>query len=84
MALYANYPIAIAPGMGLNAYFAYIVVGAMGLPVTNVHYWAARGLGAYRDGTRLSVSGVSQVTGSQTRERACSDLCQQGPAAVPP
>ncbi len=30
MALYANYPIAIAPGMGLNAYFAYIVVGAMG------------------------------------------------------
>ncbi|MGE0798987.1 MAG: NCS2 family permease [Lautropia sp.] len=30
MALYANYPIAIAPGMGLNAYFAYVVVGAMG------------------------------------------------------
>jgi len=30
MALYANYPIALAPGMGLNAYFAYAVVGAMG------------------------------------------------------
>jgi AGZA family xanthine/uracil permease-like MFS transporter len=30
MALYANYPIAIAPGMGLNAYFAYVVVGHMG------------------------------------------------------
>ncbi|MDO4636084.1 MAG: NCS2 family permease [Lautropia sp.] len=30
MALYANYPIAIAPGMGLNAYFAYTVVGSMG------------------------------------------------------
>lgn len=30
MALYANYPIALAPGMGLNAYFAYVVVGAMG------------------------------------------------------
>lgn len=28
MALFANYPIAIAPGMGLNAYFAYAVVGA--------------------------------------------------------
>jgi len=28
MALFANYPIAIAPGMGLNAYFAYSVVGA--------------------------------------------------------
>jgi AGZA family xanthine/uracil permease-like MFS transporter len=27
MALVANYPIAIAPGMGLNAYFAYSVVG---------------------------------------------------------
>lgn len=27
MALSANYPIAIAPGMGLNAYFAYSVVG---------------------------------------------------------
>ncbi|PFO04962.1 guanine permease [Bacillus sp. AFS076308] len=27
MGLFANYPIAIAPGMGLNAYFAYSVVG---------------------------------------------------------
>jgi adenine/guanine/hypoxanthine permease len=30
MALYANYPIALAPGMGLNAYFAYAVVKGMG------------------------------------------------------
>ena len=30
MALYANYPIALAPGMGLNAYFAYVVVLHMG------------------------------------------------------
>lgn len=30
MALYANYPIALAPGMGLNAYFAYVVVLGMG------------------------------------------------------
>jgi AGZA family xanthine/uracil permease-like MFS transporter len=32
MALYANYPIALAPGMGLNAYFAYAVVKGMGFP----------------------------------------------------
>lgn len=30
MGLYANYPIAMAPGMGLNAYFAYTVVKGMG------------------------------------------------------
>ncbi len=32
MALYANYPFALAPGMGLNAYFAYSVVLGMGVP----------------------------------------------------
>ena len=32
MGLYANFPIALAPGMGLNAYFAAVVVGSMGLP----------------------------------------------------
>ncbi|MCI5494100.1 MAG: NCS2 family permease [Lachnospiraceae bacterium] len=30
MALMANYPFALAPGMGLNAYFAYTVCGSMG------------------------------------------------------
>lgn len=30
MALLANYPFALAPGLGLNAYFAYTVVGQMG------------------------------------------------------
>ncbi|WP_069650299.1 NCS2 family permease [Caloranaerobacter ferrireducens] len=30
MALYANYPFALAPGMGLNAFFAYTVVLGMG------------------------------------------------------
>lgn len=30
MALFANYPFALAPGMGLNAYFAYSVVIGMG------------------------------------------------------
>ncbi|MCK5531226.1 MAG: NCS2 family permease, partial [Halopseudomonas aestusnigri] len=30
MGLWANYPIALAPGMGLNAFFSYTVVGSMG------------------------------------------------------
>jgi AGZA family xanthine/uracil permease-like MFS transporter len=30
MGLYANFPVATAPGMGLNAYFAYVVVLGMG------------------------------------------------------
>ena len=30
MAVFANYPFALAPGMGLNAYFAYTVVLSMG------------------------------------------------------
>jgi AGZA family xanthine/uracil permease-like MFS transporter len=32
MGLFARYPIALAPGMGLNAYFTYTVVQAMGVP----------------------------------------------------
>lgn len=32
MGLYANYPIAVAPGMGLNAFFTYTVCIGMGLP----------------------------------------------------
>jgi adenine/guanine/hypoxanthine permease len=39
MALLANYPIAIAPGMGLNAYFAFSVVGNN----TNIDYRIAFG-----------------------------------------
>ncbi|MDX9686034.1 NCS2 family permease [Halopseudomonas formosensis] len=30
MGAWANYPIALAPGMGLNAFFSYTVVGSMG------------------------------------------------------
>jgi AGZA family xanthine/uracil permease-like MFS transporter len=32
MGIYANYPIAVAPGMGLNAFFTYTVVVGMRLP----------------------------------------------------
>ena len=31
MGLYANYPVALAPGMGLNAYFTYTVVKGLGI-----------------------------------------------------
>jgi len=30
--LYANYPIAAAPGMGLNAFFSFVICGTMGVP----------------------------------------------------
>ncbi len=32
MAFLANYPIAMAPGLGLNAYFSFIICGKMGVP----------------------------------------------------
>jgi AGZA family xanthine/uracil permease-like MFS transporter len=32
MGAFARYPIALAPGMGINAYFAYTVVKGMGIP----------------------------------------------------
>lgn len=32
MGAFAKYPIALAPGMGLNAYFTYVVVKGMGVP----------------------------------------------------
>ena len=33
MGLYANWPVGLAPGMGLNAFFTYTVVGGMGYPL---------------------------------------------------
>jgi len=36
-----------------------VVIGACALPVLGKHYWAARGLGAYRDGTKLAVSRIA-------------------------
>src|SRR5450432_1377216 len=32
MGVFARYPVALAPGMGLNAYFTYTVVKGMGIP----------------------------------------------------
>ena len=38
-----------------------LVVAAMALPAQGITYWAAKGEGAYRDGTRLQVSGVADL-----------------------
>jgi len=56
MALYANYPLALAPGMGLNAYFTYGVVKGM-------HYSWQVALGA------VFLSGVLFLVLSVTRIR---------------
>lgn len=56
MALYANYPLALAPGMGLNAFFTYGVVKGMG------YTWQV-GLGA------VLISGVLFFVLSVTKVR---------------
>jgi histidinol-phosphatase len=38
-----------------------LVVGAIALPALGTTYWAARGQGAWRDGTRLAVSAISAL-----------------------
>ena len=53
MGILARYPIALAPGMGLNAYFTYSVVKGMGVPWQTAlgrGFHLRRGLcSAYRD-----------------------------------
>lgn len=47
MGLFANLPVALAPAMGLNAFFAFVVVQAMGLPWQvgmGSIFWGAVGL----------------------------------------
>lgn len=47
MGLFANLPVALAPAMGLNAFFAFVVVRAMGLPWQigmGAIFWGAVGL----------------------------------------
>src|ERR1044071_7729901 len=38
-----------------------LAVGALALPALGRTYWAARGHGAWRDGTKLAVSGISDM-----------------------
>ncbi|ECY5123077.1 TPA: adenine permease AdeP [Salmonella enterica] len=47
MGVFANLPVALAPAMGLNAFFAFVVVQAMGLPWQvgmGAIFWGAVGL----------------------------------------
>ncbi len=58
MGLWARYPIALAPGMGLNAFFAYTVVLGMGVP------WQTALAGVLVSGVLfliLAVSGVRET-----------------------
>ena len=58
MALYAKYPLALAPGMGLNAFFAYTVVLGMGIP------WQQALAGVFVSGVIfliLAISGYREV-----------------------
>lgn len=58
MGLYAKYPIALAPGMGLNAFFAYTVVLGYGLP------WEQALAGVFVSGVIfliLAISGIREM-----------------------
>ena len=47
MGVFANLPVALAPAMGLNAFFAFVVVGAMGISWQTgmgAIFWGAVGL----------------------------------------
>ena len=55
MALLANYPFALAPGMGLNAYFAYTVCGAMG------YSWQVALLAVFVEGLVFIVLSLTNV-----------------------
>lgn len=55
MAFLANYPFALAPGLGLNAYFAYTVCGAMG------YSWKIALLAVFVEGLIFIVLSVTNV-----------------------
>lgn len=55
MAMLANYPFALAPGLGLNAYFAYTVCGSMG------YSWQIALLAVFVEGLIFIVLSVTNV-----------------------
>ena len=55
MALLANYPFALAPGLGLNAYFAYTVCGEMG------YSWKIALLAVFVEGLIFIVLSLSNI-----------------------
>lgn len=76
MALLTNYPLALAPGMGLNAYFAFTLCGALKIP-----WQGALGLVFYSGLLffTLSVTGVRQrLLASIPRELKLAITCGIG------
>ncbi|MBF6340074.1 NCS2 family permease [Nocardia abscessus] len=71
MGLWARYPIALAPGMGLNAFFAYTVVLGMGIP------WQVALSGTFLSGVIFFVLAVTKV-----RERILDAIPMQLKLAV--
>lgn len=71
MGLWAKYPIALAPGMGLNAFFAYSVVLGMGIP------WEVALSGTLLSGVIFFVLAVTKV-----RERILNAIPMQLKLAV--
>ncbi|WUD69779.1 NCS2 family permease [Nocardia sp. NBC_00508] len=71
MGLWARYPIALAPGMGLNAFFAYSVVLGMGIP------WQVALSGTFLSGVVFFVLAVTKV-----RERILNAIPMQLKLAV--
>lgn len=55
MALFSNYPFALAPGMGLNAYFAYTVVLGMG------YSWQIALLAVFAEGIVFIILSLTNV-----------------------
>ncbi|MBF6206896.1 NCS2 family permease [Nocardia asteroides] len=71
MGLWARYPIALAPGMGLNAFFAYTVVLGMGIP------WQVALSGTLLSGVIFFVLAVTKI-----RERILDAIPMQLKLAV--
>ncbi|MEU2039803.1 NCS2 family permease [Nocardia niwae] len=71
MGLWARYPIALAPGMGLNAFFAYTVVLGMGIP------WQVALSGTFLSGLIFFVLAVTRI-----RERILNAIPMQLKLAV--
>ncbi|MEV0294587.1 NCS2 family permease [Nocardia sp. NPDC050710] len=71
MGLWARYPIALAPGMGLNAFFAYSVVLGMGIP------WQVALSGTFLSGVIFFVLAVTRI-----RERILNAIPMQMKLAV--
>lgn len=58
MALLSNYPFALAPGLGLNAYFAYTVCGQMG------YHWTVALLAVFVEGIIFILLSITNVRGA--------------------